>query len=118
MAQALPADTRVVFVTAYDRFALEAFDRGAVDYLLKPVAAERLQRCLARLRLRFRSRADPAAHEKRQLLSTLSAILPAQHVKWLSASSGRRTRLIAVDEIITCSRTTSTRVSCATTANT
>lgn len=94
--QTLPADTRVVFITAYDRFALEAFDRGAVDYLLKPVAAERLQRCLARLR----SRAVPAAHEVRQILSTLAAIRPVQHVKWLTASSGRRTRLIPVDEII------------------
>ena len=37
----LPAETRVVFVTAYDRFAVEAFDRGAVDYLLKPRVAEK-----------------------------------------------------------------------------
>ena len=96
LVQTLPAETRVVFVTAYDRYALDAFERGAVDYLLKPVAAERLQRCVVRLR----SRAVPAAHEVRQILSSLSAMRPTEHVKWLSASSGRRTRLIAVDEII------------------
>ena len=92
----LPAETRVVFVTAYDKFAIEAFERGAVDYLLKPVAAERLQQCVARLR----ARAVPAAQELRQILASLSAIRPAQHVKWLSASAGRRTRLIAVDDIV------------------
>jgi DNA-binding LytR/AlgR family response regulator len=95
LVQTLPAHTRVVFITAYDRFAIDAFDRGAVDYLLKPVAAERLQRCLSRLR----SRAVPAAHEVRQILSTLTAMRPAQHLNWLAASSGRRTRLIAVDQI-------------------
>ena len=92
----LPAETRVVFVTAYDKFAIEAFERGAVDYLLKPVAAERLQQCVARLR----ARAVPAAQELRQILASLSAARPTQHVKWLSASSGRRTSLIAVDDIV------------------
>jgi len=99
LVQTLPDDTRVVFVTAYDRFALEAFERGAVDYLLKPVATERLQQCVARLR----SRAVPAAQEVRQILSSLSSLSanrPPQHAKWLSASSGRRISLIAVDEII------------------
>ena len=92
----LPAETRVVFVTAYDKFAIEAFERGAVDYLLKPVAAERLQQCVARLR----ARAVPAAQELRQILASLSAVRPTPHVKWLSASSGRRTSLIAVDDIV------------------
>lgn len=97
--QMLPADTRVVFVTAYDKFALEAFERGAIDYLLKPVAAERLQRCLDRLR----SRAVPAVPDMRQILSSLTSLSATRRtpaLKWLSASSGRRTRLIAVDEIV------------------
>lgn len=44
VAQGLETDTRVVFVTAYDEYALEAFEREAVDYLVKPVTDERLAR--------------------------------------------------------------------------
>ena len=45
-AQASPA-TQVVFVTAYDQYAIDAFERGAVDYLLKPIARERLAATIA-----------------------------------------------------------------------
>lgn len=50
VAQGIETDTRVVFVTAYDEYALEAFEREAVDYLVKPVDAERLARTVARLK--------------------------------------------------------------------
>ena len=49
--QASPG-TQVVFVTAYDQYAIDAFDKGAVDYLLKPIARERLQATLQRLQAR------------------------------------------------------------------
>ena len=56
VAQRLAADTRagcrIVFVTAYDEFAVQAFEREAVDYLLKPVSDERLGRAVERLRRR------------------------------------------------------------------
>ena len=48
-AEASPA-TQIVFVTAYDQYAIQAFERGAVDYLLKPIARERLVATIARLR--------------------------------------------------------------------
>ena len=50
VAEQLPADIEIVFVTAYDEHAVEAFDRAAVDYLLKPVSDARLKRSVARLK--------------------------------------------------------------------
>jgi len=97
-AQSLPEDTRLVFVTAHDQFAVDAFDQGAVDYLLKPIAAERLQRCVERLRHKL----TPSVLQLRALLSTLptSAPQPEAHMRWLAASTGRRTRLIPVQDVI------------------
>lgn len=87
----------IVFVTAYDAHALEAFERGAVDYLLKPVAPERLAQTVARLQ-----RSLPLAP------SDLSGMLdeletgPAatRHLRWLTASVGNSVRLITVDEVL------------------
>jgi DNA-binding LytR/AlgR family response regulator len=50
VAQGIEGATRVVFVTAFDAFALQAFEHAALDYVLKPVSAERLARTVARLR--------------------------------------------------------------------
>ena len=60
VAQGIENDTRVVFVTAYDEFALEAFERAAVDYLVKPVANDRLARTVERLRRSIGSASMPA----------------------------------------------------------
>lgn len=96
LVRELPDDTRVVFVTAYDQFAVHAFDQGAVDYLLKPLSRERLQRCVNRLR----DRITPAVHELRSLLSALPGPQPSVYLRWLAANSGRRTRLIPTQEIV------------------
>ncbi len=64
VAQGIEGATLAVFVTAYDEFAVRAFDEGAVDYLLKPVNAERLSKCVERVKLRLsamRGTSDPAA---------------------------------------------------------
>lgn len=53
VAQGIEGETLSVFVTAYDEFAVRAFDEGAVDYLLKPVNVERLAKCVERVRLRL-----------------------------------------------------------------
>ncbi|AKC72450.1 hypothetical protein MB84_15235 [Pandoraea oxalativorans] len=65
---------QIVFVTAFDRFALEAFDAVAVDYLLKPVAQERLARTVARVRERL---AAPTGDTLSKLLTTLRTRLEA-----------------------------------------
>jgi DNA-binding LytR/AlgR family response regulator len=101
---ALAADTsprtRIVFVTAYDQYAIDAFERGAIDYLLKPVKPERLEATVARLQAQDTSQ-DAASLAA--LLEKLGA-LPRQAgavepLTWLTASSGRETRLILVDDV-------------------
>lgn len=95
----------VVFVTAYDQYALEAFDRAAADYLLKPVTDERLTETVRRLRDRLRE--PPPADEVRKALDALARAMPAltggrdatERVAWIRASVGSQVRLIAVDEI-------------------
>jgi DNA-binding LytR/AlgR family response regulator len=89
---------RVVFVTAYDEFAVQAFEREAVDYLLKPVADDRLQGAIERLQ---RAAPAPAGAQSDDLLQRLQALLPkrAEHLRWVRASVGNDVRLVATDEI-------------------
>ncbi len=94
LAARLPPATRVIFVTAYDAHTLEAFEAGAVDYLLKPVTPERLGMCLDRLQARatldleaLRARLGPAAPP---------AMEPLQ---WIRATSGKRTHLISAEDV-------------------
>jgi len=99
-AQLSPA-TRIVFVTAYDQHAVDAFERGAVDYLLKPVKPERLAATVERLRAR---RSDDAGAALAAVLERLGTALPPAPaapppLTWLTASVGRETRLILVEDV-------------------
>jgi DNA-binding LytR/AlgR family response regulator len=102
---ALAADTsprtRIVFVTAYDQYAIDAFERGAIDYLLKPVKPERLDATVARLQAQDSSVNDAASLAA--LLDKLGALPRAaggvEPLTWLTASSGRETKLILVDDV-------------------
>ena len=89
---------RVVFVTAYDEFAVQAFEREAVDYLLKPVSDDRLAAAIERLR---RASSAPADAQSDDLLQRLQALLPkaTEHLRWVRASVGNDVRLVSVDEI-------------------
>ncbi|MCE2916052.1 MAG: LytR/AlgR family response regulator transcription factor [Rubrivivax sp.] len=91
----------VVFATAHGDHALAAFDAGAVDYLLKPVTAERLAQTVQRLRLRLASvpgGADPTALAA--VLARLTAAQPRRLPTVLQATVGREVRLIPVDEVV------------------
>ena len=91
----------LVFVTAFDKYAIQAFEQGALDYLVKPVDAARLADTVARLRERVHA-AQPVA-DTEALLEQLAARLrkdPAPlRLRWIRASVGRTVRLISVDEI-------------------
>jgi DNA-binding LytR/AlgR family response regulator len=99
--QASP-NTQIVFVTAYNQYAIDAFDKGAVDYLLKPIVRERLAATVQRLRARATSGSvDP--HALAALIKQLGAALPpttlAPPLAWITASAGKETRLILVDDV-------------------
>jgi DNA-binding LytR/AlgR family response regulator len=87
----------VVFVTAYDQYAVAAFEEGAVDYVMKPLDAARLATACARVRQRL-----PTAPAKLDnLLEMLARRVTQAHpyLRWINASQGAEVRLITVDEI-------------------
>jgi DNA-binding LytR/AlgR family response regulator len=102
VAQGIEGATRVVFVTAFDEYAVQAFEHGALDYVLKPVKTERLQRTLERVQ---RALATPVADESAALLVALQKLLPGiapapLPLRWLRASSGELTHQVAVDDVL------------------
>jgi DNA-binding LytR/AlgR family response regulator len=97
VARTLRDRCHVVFVTAYDQHALEAFDNGAVDYFLKPIDPARLALTVQRLQQRIDSK--PA--DISQILAALpAAAAPASYMRWITASVGNALRLITTDEVI------------------
>ncbi|MEJ7807301.1 MAG: LytTR family DNA-binding domain-containing protein [Telluria sp.] len=105
VAAALPdasPRTLAVFVTAYDQYAIDAFDKGAVDYLLKPVARARLAATVQRLKARIATGAVDAA-ALAELVARLGQTIPNSSKEpplvWLTASAGAETRLIMVEDI-------------------
>lgn len=100
VASRLDAKTHVVFVTAYDQYAVEAFDRQAADYLLKPVTDERLLRTIARLKEKVAKAQVPG--DVAGILKQLASVLPANkhtYLRWIRASVGETVRQIPVDEV-------------------
>lgn len=90
----------VVFTTAYDEYAIGAFEAGAVDYLLKPVSAERLGDAVERLRARLQ---EPPPGDLQALVEDLEARLRPRDerlIRWISASAGDSVRVIGVDEVL------------------
>ena len=103
VAQGIETNTRVVFVTAFDQYAVDAFESEAVDYVLKPVADARLAQTVARLRKSFADRAPTP--DIAQLLNLLSRARDgesgdASTLRWIRANRGDTTYQIAVDEVM------------------
>lgn len=104
-ARAIKGRAQIVFVTAYDQYALQAFEQGAVDYLIKPFDVVRLQDTVQRLRKRSESQAgnaDLLTPLLEQLAERLRQQSPApkQHLQWIKASVGNSVRLIPVEEVV------------------
>ena len=118
LADAWPADQpfpALVFVTAYQEYALQAFERGALDYLVKPVEEVRLADTVQRLQERIRSRVQPgsdpaleavidelARRLARKGVAARADGVDAEHgpLQWIRASVGSTLKLIPVDEIL------------------
>ena len=88
--------SHVVFVTAYDKYAVAAFEEGAVDYLLKPFSVERLRTAVARVKKRLHS--APATLDG--ILRALTANAPRKsYLRWVTLRRGQEVDLITVDEV-------------------
>ena len=89
----------VVFVTAYDQYAVSAFERGAIDYVMKPLSMARLSESVRRVR----DRLDAAPANLDGLLDRLAGRLEGRkrdYLRWVTASQGSETRLITMEEIL------------------
>ncbi|MGD0892725.1 MAG: LytTR family DNA-binding domain-containing protein [Terracidiphilus sp.] len=86
-----------VFVTAFDRYAIRAFDANAVDYLLKPFSPSRFSRSLARVRDRCLGRQDTQAAQR--LFSLLNSRLQSDYAQRLTVAAGGRIRFVSVADI-------------------
>ncbi len=104
-ARAIGEACHIVFITAYNEYAVDAFEQGAVDYVLKPAERERLQLTVARLKKRLGERPSDLGN----LLEKLSARLDAAdkagagetgRLQWIQASVGQQLKLIPVADIL------------------
>lgn len=91
--QLIARDVAVIFVTAYDQYAMKAFDAHAVDYLLKPFSLERFEKALERARQRLGEKLPPAAE------LAAAARPPQQHLQRIVVKDGTRVHIIPVDRL-------------------
>lgn len=94
--------SHIVFVTAYDQYALDAFEQGAMDYLLKPVVAERLKRTCDRLRARLTQAPRDIGAQLEQLTRVLQhgSSKPPEYLRWIQAQVGNSLRMVSTREIL------------------
>jgi len=99
VARAAGDHCQVIFVTAYEEYALRAFDEGAVDYLQKPVARERLRRAVERTRARLGSGAQV---DMTALIDMVQSRLApgGKSIKWITASVGNTMKMFSIDEVV------------------
>lgn len=102
-ARQLYSRCHIVFVTAYDQYAIDAFEQGAMDYLLKPVTAARLETTCARLRQRLASAPQDIGAKLAELTAALhtggGAAKPA-YLRWIQAQVGGSLRMVSTREIL------------------
>jgi DNA-binding LytR/AlgR family response regulator len=99
---AIAAKSLVVFTTAYDEYAVRAFEAGAVDYLLKPLQPERMQRAIERIRERLCSAPGQEVGALDQVDALEAQLRPsgARLIRWISAAVGDSVRMIGIEEVL------------------
>jgi DNA-binding LytR/AlgR family response regulator len=98
-----PPFPALVLVTAYDQYAVQAFEAQAFDYLLKPVQAQRLQTTVGRLQRRLAQRSADAPQDLERTMAQLRALLqpaPAARLTVIPAGAGAHIDLVPVDEVL------------------
>ena len=103
VAEKVSGSCCVVFITAYDEYAVEAFENEALDYVLKPVDEERLNKTIARLKNRLCDE-QHTPYDMQSILDVISAARtqnePAAYLRWIKTSKQGDTLLISVDDIL------------------
>jgi DNA-binding LytR/AlgR family response regulator len=97
VAQSLNGRAHVVFVTAFDRYAVAAFEQGALDYVLKPISMPRMRLAVERLRARL---LEPPA-DLHRIAELLKELVPpeSKYMKWLTVPHGEELRVVSAAEI-------------------
>jgi DNA-binding LytR/AlgR family response regulator len=90
----------IVFVTAYDQYAVDAFQQGVIDYVLKPAERERLVVTVDRLRKRLAAPSPSSAALQQALARLAEKLEPESRLKWIQATVGNQIQMIAVDEVL------------------
>lgn len=100
VARAASGRSQVVLTTAYEEYAVDAFEAGALDYLLKPITAERLAATIVRLKERLKApppEIEPLIERLRRDLLAPSGDKP---LRWITAACGNEVRMLAIDEVL------------------
>ena len=102
-ARSVARRAQIVFVTAYEQYALQAFEHGAIDYLVKPIDPARLADTVQRLRERLARAAEPLPGTEAVLESLADELrrraAPRAFLQWIKASVGATVRLIPVEQV-------------------
>lgn len=94
------ANTLIVFVTAFDDHAIEAFDKGAIDYVMKPIRLARMAKMIERLKHRMSLTNDERRNIDVQKVAKSLSQANTSYLKFLQASVGKKLRFIMVEEIL------------------
>jgi len=100
VAQKITVDCRVVFIPAFDQYAIEAFENEAVDYILKPVTDKRLGKSVNRLKKQISDVSNPPTDYSatmERLLAALNHNKSLGYLKWVKVRHGEEVRLISID---------------------
>ena len=92
----------IVFITAYDQYAVKAFENEALDYILKPVSENRLRKTVERLQKQMRKKPRQNAELTETLervLSGLEAKIPGDYLRWIKVQHGDGIRLLPIEEV-------------------
>jgi DNA-binding LytR/AlgR family response regulator len=101
VARAATADTHIVFTTAYDHYAVSAFEQGALDYLLKPIKRDRLEQCVTRLKGRIDAAAPSNLNTLIDALQTQLSSRPSTGgIRWITGTVGNVTKMFGIEDVL------------------
>ena len=103
VAKRVADSCRVVFITAYDQYAVEAFENEAIDYILKPVTRKRLKKTTDRLKKQITASSGPPADLSKvveRIVASLPNIETPDYLQWIRAQQGEEIRLVPVEEVL------------------